>query len=103
MGLCHDEILSIEFILRLILLSNLRNTSYIDRLLFDIIGDLTLHGKTKQITIVADFIGAGKDPWGGERAGFSGLTRLELADFGIPVMGTSSYVDMEFNIEGIKQ
>lgn len=71
--------------------------------LFDIIGDLTLHGKTKQITIVADFIGAGKDPWGGDRAGFSGLTRIELADFGIPVMGTTSYADMELYVEGVKQ
>ncbi|GAM66131.1 hypothetical protein JCM19236_3583 [Vibrio sp. JCM 19236] len=49
-------------------------------------GDLTLHGETKQITIDADFIGQGKDPWGGERAGFMGTTRLELADFNIPVM-----------------
>lgn len=71
--------------------------------LFDIIGDLTLHGKTKPITIVANFIGSGKDPWGGDRAGFSGLTRLELSDFDIQVMGTTSYVDMELYVEGIKQ
>ncbi len=71
--------------------------------LFDIQGNLTLHGQTKPITIVADFIGAGKDPWGNERAGFSGLTRIELADFGIQVMGDTSYVDMELYVEGIKQ
>ncbi|MDN3611602.1 YceI family protein [Vibrio ostreicida] len=66
-------------------------------------GNLNLHGVTKPITIAAEFIGAGADPWGGERAGFYGTTRLELADFAIPVMGSSSYVDMELHVEGIKK
>jgi polyisoprenoid-binding protein YceI len=66
-------------------------------------GDLTLHGMTKPITINAQFIGGGEDPWGGERAGFEGTTRLELADFGITVAGASSYVDLELYVEGIKK
>ncbi|WP_026973100.1 YceI family protein [Aliagarivorans marinus] len=66
-------------------------------------GELNLHGTTQPITINADFIGEGQDPWGGYRAGFIGTTRLELADFGIPVMGSSSYVDMELHVEGIRQ
>lgn len=65
-------------------------------------GDLTLHGITRQIIINANFIGAGKDPWGGYRVGFQGTTRLQLADFSIPVMGASSYVDMDLQIEGIR-
>ncbi|MEZ8105900.1 MULTISPECIES: YceI family protein [Vibrio] len=69
----------------------------------DVMGNLTLHGKTQPITINAEFIGAGSDPWGGERAGFNGTTRLELADFGIAVMGSSSYVDMELHVEGVKK
>lgn len=66
-------------------------------------GDLTLHGITKNISINAHFIGEGNDPWGGYRAGFQGTTRLQLADFGIPIMGASSYVDMDLQIEGIRQ
>ncbi|MFB9136853.1 YceI family protein [Vibrio olivae] len=69
----------------------------------EINGDLTLHGVTKPITIDAELVGAGEDPWGGERAGFTGTTRLELADFDIPVMGASSYADMELHVEGVKQ
>ncbi|MFQ3175780.1 MAG: polyisoprenoid-binding protein YceI [Psychromonas sp.] len=66
-------------------------------------GNLTLHGITKPITIDANFVGAGEDPWGGYRAGFQGTTRLQLVDFGIQVMGPASYVDMELNVEGIRQ
>ncbi len=69
----------------------------------EIMGDLTLHGHTKPITIDAQFIGAGTDPWGGHRAGFMGSTRLELKDFGIKVVGPSSYVDLELHVEGIKK
>lgn len=53
--------------------------------------------------INAEFIGAGQDPWGGQRAGFAGTTRLELKDFGIQVMGASSYVDMELHVEGVQK
>ncbi|WIH21174.1 YceI family protein [Photobacterium damselae] len=69
----------------------------------EIFGDLTLHGQSKPIIIATELIGAGKDPWGGERIGFIGATRLELAEFKIPVMGDSSYVDLELHVEGIKK
>ncbi|MFT6986496.1 MAG: polyisoprenoid-binding protein YceI [Psychromonas sp.] len=67
-----------------------------------ITGNLTLHGVTKIITIDANFIGEGKDPWGGYRAGFEGTTRLQLEDFAITVMGPASYVDMQLNVEGVR-
>lgn len=66
-------------------------------------GNLELHGKTMPITIDAEFIGAGKDPWGGERAGFKGTTRLEVKDFGIQEMAGASYVDLDLYVEGVKQ
>lgn len=70
---------------------------------FAVTGDLTLHGKTAPITIDTVFIGAGADPWGGERAGFEGTTTLQLADFGIEAMGMVKTVDMQLIVEGVKK
>lgn len=65
-------------------------------------GDMTLHGVTKPAVIDANFVGGGKDPWGGYRTGFEGTTRLQLADFGIKVVGPSSYVDLDIILEGVR-
>lgn len=50
---------------------------------YDIEGELTIRGVTKPITLEATFEGAGKDPWGGERAGFSAKGQLNRKDFGL--------------------
>ncbi|MBV1863157.1 MAG: YceI family protein [Rhodobacteraceae bacterium] len=70
-----------------------------------ITGDLTLHGVTKEITIDAELIGEGKDPWGGYRAGFIGTTSLPMADYGMVFnLGpASTNVEMTLNIEGVRQ
>src|SRR5438105_11363750 len=39
---------------------------------YRVIGDLTVHGVTKSVALDSIFEGSAKDPWGGERAGFSG-------------------------------
>jgi polyisoprenoid-binding protein YceI len=49
----------------------------------DVTGDLTLHGVTKPVVIATRFLGEGKDPWGGYRAGFEGTTTIKLKDFEI--------------------
>ncbi|WP_373019642.1 YceI family protein [Thiomicrorhabdus sp.] len=68
-------------------------------------GKFTLNGVTKEITIVAHKIGEGKDPWGGYRSGFSGATKIKMADYGITYdLGpASAEVFLELNIEGVKK
>lgn len=71
----------------------------------DITGDLTLNGVTKPIAIKASFIGEGKDPWGGYRAGFEGTTSIKLADFGIKTnLGPASEeVTLTISVEGVRK
>lgn len=68
-------------------------------------GNLTLLGETREITIATEYVGSGKDPWGGERAGFVGTTEFRMKDFGIQQdLGPSSQtVKLTLHIEGIKK
>jgi len=72
---------------------------------FDLYGNLTLNGVTKEVMIAAEKLGEGSDPWGGYRAGFAGTTSFELKDFGIDYnLGpASSTVYLDLTVEGIRQ
>lgn len=72
---------------------------------FDIIGDLTLNGVTKSITIEVEKVGEGKDPWGGDRAGFEGEVEFAMKDFNIKMdLGPASQiVKLKLHIEGVKK
>ena len=72
---------------------------------FDIYGNLTLNGVTKEVIIAAESMGEGKDPWGGYRAGFSGSTALTLKDFGINYnLGPASeVVYLDLSVEGVRK
>jgi polyisoprenoid-binding protein YceI len=48
-----------------------------------VIGDLTIHGVTKEIALSVTPEGRGRDPWGGVRAGFSAKTTIDRRDFGL--------------------
>jgi polyisoprenoid-binding protein YceI len=69
-----------------------------------ITGNLTLHGVSKEITIDAEHVGGGKDPWGGYRDGFSGTTKITLAEYGIlrDLGPATKDVELILNIEGVR-
>jgi len=50
---------------------------------FKIVGDLTIHGVTREVVLDVTSEGRGKDPWGGERAGFNATTKIKRSDFGL--------------------
>lgn len=46
-------------------------------------GILTMHGVSREVVLDAEFLGAGKDPWGNQRYGFHAETRINRKDFGM--------------------
>ena len=71
----------------------------------DVVGELTLRGVTREVTLDVEMQGYGEDPWGGYRMGFDAETEIRLADFGIPMnLGEASEtVKLEISVEGIRQ
>lgn len=50
---------------------------------FDITGDLTLHGVTKEVVLNMTLLGFGPGPQGGQLVGWEGTTKLKKSDFGV--------------------
>lgn len=83
------------------------STSYVD--LGDgngqVIGNLTLFGETREVTIDVAKYGEGADPWGGYRAGFTGELAINVGDFGMDFnLGPAAQtVYLDLHVEGIRQ
>lgn len=50
---------------------------------YQAVGELTIRGVAKDITLTGNFNGVAKDPWGNLRAGFNGEGKLNRKDFGM--------------------
>jgi polyisoprenoid-binding protein YceI len=51
--------------------------------LYNVTGNLTMRGVTKEVVLPVTFLGFAKDPWGNERAGFEIETTLNRKDYGL--------------------
>lgn len=48
-----------------------------------VVGELTIKGVSKEITLHGSFLGAATDPWGNKRAGFEATGQINRRDFGL--------------------
>lgn len=50
---------------------------------FDVVGDLTIRGITKSITLPVELLGKAKDPWGNEKLAFEAEVTINRKEFGL--------------------
>ena len=78
---------------------------------FEITGDLTLHGVTRELTLQAEVTGTEQDPWGNDRVGLEVTGQLNRGDYGITfnqALGSgnvmvSDKVKLRIEISAVKQ
>lgn len=74
-------------------------------------GELTVHGVSRPLGFEAVFEGSARDPWGGERSGFSGSLSLDRREFGLQwnkALETGGVlvgdkVELSLEVEAVKQ
>ncbi len=75
---------------------------------FKLMGDFTMRGVTKPATFDVEYLGAGKDPWGNDKVGFSAVTKINRKDWGMSfnkVLDTGGFmlgddVELDIQVEG---
>ena len=50
---------------------------------FTVVGDLTIRGTTREVTLKTSYEGRGKDTWGGERISFTATGKIDRREFGL--------------------
>jgi polyisoprenoid-binding protein YceI len=78
---------------------------------FEIVGDLTLHGVTKEIVLQAEVQGTETDPWGNERVGLEAYGQLSRGEYGMTfnqALGSgnvvvSDKVKLSLDVSAVKQ
>jgi polyisoprenoid-binding protein YceI len=72
---------------------------------YNITGNLTMHGVTRQVTLPMKKLGEGKGPYGKFRLGFMSQFQIKRSDFGMKSMleGIGDEVALSVSFEGIRQ
>ncbi len=77
-----------------------------------IVGKLTLHGVTKEVTLNVEWGGAAEDPWGNQRVAFSATGMIDRSEFGLKWnkgvkkaagLLVANEVKLALEIEGLKE
>jgi polyisoprenoid-binding protein YceI len=50
---------------------------------FQVVGDLTIHGVTRPVTLDTEVTAPAKDPWGNTRRGLHATTKIQREDYGL--------------------
>lgn len=74
-------------------------------------GDFTMLGVTKAVSFDMEYLGAGKDPWGNEKVGFSASGKINRKDYGMvwnKALDTGGFlvgdeVEIDVQVEGNAQ
>ena len=74
-------------------------------------GQLTIRGVTKRVVLQAEYLGEGRDPWGGTRVGFTAHTKINRKDYGVnwnAVLETGGFlvsdeVELRLEIQAVQQ
>lgn len=71
----------------------------------EMVGNMTMHGVTKEVTIPFKYLGEGKGPYGKYRCGFSAQVMLQRGDYGMKAMAPmiGDDVSITFSFEGIQK
>jgi len=77
----------------------------IDETTLEVTGNMTLHGISREITVPVEFLGEGKDPWGGYRMAFSTDFDILRSDYGMDkeLPGVGDKVHISLVTESIKK
>ena len=77
---------------------------------FRVTGELTVRDTTRQVVLPVEYAGRTRDPWGGERAGFSARLTIDRKDFGLTWnqlletggVAVGDKVEIELEVEAVK-
>lgn len=76
-----------------------------------VVGDLTIRGTTREVTLKGGFRGENTDPWGNVRAGFTASTQINRHDYGLSwnkALETGGFVvgdevTIRLEVQGVRQ